>query len=75
MDYETFCKNFGKNLKYYRRVKDLTQEQLAEQLDIADYHYISKIENGKSNITFKTLFKLSQALEIDVNNLFNRNRN
>lgn len=70
MDYETFCKNFGKNLKHYRRMMDLTQEELAERLDITDYHYISKIENGKCNMTFKTLYKLSQALKIDINNLF-----
>ena len=70
MDYETICKKFGNNLRHQRRIKDLTQEQLAEKLDISDYHYISTIESGKSNITFKTLFKLSQALETEIYNLF-----
>lgn len=70
MNYEIFCKNFGNNLKYYRRIKNLTQEELAEQLDIADYHYISKIENGKCNITFKTIYKISNALNIEIHKLF-----
>ena len=70
MSYEAFCKRFGYKLKYYRNYKGLTQEELAEKLEISDYHYVSKIESGKCNITFKTLFKLSQALDTEPFNFF-----
>ena len=69
MDYNDFCKKFGVKLKYYRLMKDLTQEELAEILNV-DPHYISDIECGRRNITFKTLFKLSQALNIDIYKIF-----
>jgi len=70
MNYEDLTKKFGIRLKYYRNMRNLTQEQLSEKIG-ADVRYISDIERGKRNITFKTLSKFSETLEVDVHSLFN----
>ncbi len=69
MDYNKLSKNFGIKLKYYRLQRGYTQEKLAEKLGI-DAHYISDIECGSRNITFKTLARLTEALEIDPYKFF-----
>lgn len=70
MNYEELTKKFGIRLKYYRNMRNLTQEQLSEKIG-ADVRYISDIERGKRNITFKTLSKFSETLEVEVASLFN----
>ena len=60
---------FGENLKYYRKVKCLSQEQLAEKVDISVKH-LSKIERGLSFVSAELLEKLSASLEISVAQLF-----
>lgn len=51
-------KTFGYNLKILRESKHLTQEQLAEQLNLQTYQTINRIENGKSFITSDLLEKM-----------------
>lgn len=63
MNYIELSKNFGHKLKYYRLQRGYTQEKLAEKIGV-DAHYISDIECGSRNITFKTLSKLTESLEI-----------
>lgn len=70
MEYIDLAKKFGVKLKYYRNLRNLTQEQLSVSIG-ADVRYISDIERGKRNITLKTIHRFSEALEIDVKNLFN----
>jgi len=70
MQYEELTKKFGIKLKYYRNMRNLTQEQLSEKIG-ADVRYISEVERGKRNITFKTLSKFSETLSVDVSSLFN----
>lgn len=53
------------NVRVERTIKRLTQAQLAELIDVHE-KYIGKIENGKQNITIKTLNKLANALNIDI---------
>ena len=53
------------NVRVERTIKRLTQAQLAEVIDVHE-KYIGKIENGKQNITLKTLNKLANALNIDI---------
>ena len=70
MEYDVFLKNFGIRVKYLRLVKNLTQDKLAEQLKV-DTHYLSDIERGRRNISFKTMHKIISALEVEPNVLFN----
>lgn len=63
-DFQLFLKQLGENLKRVRTNKGLTQEFLAEMNNI-DYKYYQRIEAGAVNITIKTLYKISQSLDID----------
>jgi transcriptional regulator with XRE-family HTH domain len=56
---------FGENLKFYRKEKCLSQEQLSEKLDISVKH-LSAIERGLTFISAELLEKLSNSLEIPV---------
>ncbi len=52
-----------------RRKKGLTQEELADNMGIGP-KYLSSIERGKENPTLNTLIKLSQALDVDLGEIF-----
>lgn len=60
-----------KNIKYYRKIRNMTQEQLAEKSDLS-VSYIKQLESGKEfkNITFNSFTKIAKALNIDANKLF-----
>lgn len=60
---------FGKNVKYYRFLKKLTQEQLAEKVDI-DITSISDIECGSRGVQVETIAKLCNILEVKASQLF-----
>ena len=64
-----FLKEFGVRLKLFRIKQDLTQAQLGEMINISE-HRISQIENGKCNITLKTVNKISNALNIQAVKFF-----
>ena len=58
-------KLLGKRIKELRQRKNLTQEQLAEMIDL------SKIECGNNFVTAETLSKIITALEVEPTELFN----
>lgn len=62
------------NIKFYRRIRNLTQEKLAELADLSS-SYIKQIESTRNfkNITFFTLFKIANALNVDISDLFEKN--
>lgn len=60
---------FGLRVKSLRENRRWTQEVLAEKMNI-NPNYLSSIERGKENPTFDMLIKLSDALEIDMWELF-----
>ncbi len=66
---EEFLKNLGLKIKAIRNEKGLSLNKLA-----ANYGFekasLSSLEAGKSNITLKTLFKLSSALNSSVGRFF-----
>lgn len=57
----------GRKIAYYRKIKGLTQEQLAVKISASD-SYISKIEaaNTLQPFSLDILFDISEALEIDI---------
>ena len=61
--------NLGKQLKYLRKDKGLTQEQLAEKIGVHPT-YVGKMEGGKSNPSTLMLFKISRALKIKLYDVF-----
>ena len=58
----------GKNIKKYREQKGLTQEQLAEQLNVTR-QAVSNWENQKTQPDVETLHKISCVLECSVEEL------
>lgn len=60
---------FGKKVKELRIKNGLSQEDLAEQIGIAERN-LSKIECGKSFIRAEKIEKLSEVLNVSPNDLF-----
>ena len=61
--------NLGKNIQKYRKLNNLTQEKLAEAVDV-DINSISSIERGKYFPTPDNLVKISEALNVSLSDLF-----
>lgn len=62
-------KIFGKNLKYYRFLRKMTQETLGEKIN-RDTTYISDMERGKKGARFDTITDIANALDIKLYQLF-----
>lgn len=73
MNKKELLKNFGKNVKIERIKKDLTQEQLAEKMDVSQ-NYIACIETGKQNMSLGKILELAQNLNTDIHNLLSFNK-
>ena len=59
----------AKNVKKYRKMNFLTQEELAEAADVSNT-YIANIECGQTWISDKTLEKIANALHLEEYLLF-----
>ena len=64
---------FGKNVRNIRRLKGLSQEELAFK---ANLHrtYIGMIERAEKNITLLNIEKIAKALDIDIKDLIKNNQ-
>ena len=60
--------NLGKNIRNARKLKNLSQNELAEILDISREH-LAKIETAKRTISLGLLFKVSESLNITESEL------
>lgn len=61
-------KQLGKNIAIARHALRLTQEDVAFELDITNTSY-SRIEQGKSDISFNRLLQIAQILKVPVSAL------
>lgn len=61
--------SFGKCLQTQRVARGLSQEQLAELINV-DRTYISFLEGGKRNPSLKLLHSLCIALDISLTDFF-----
>ena len=68
MNKKELLKRFGKNVKIQRIKKDLTQEMLAEIMDVSQ-NYIASIECGNANMSLAKVLELSNFLKVDISNL------
>lgn len=57
------------NLKKYRLLKDLTQEQLAEKVGVRR-ETIMRLEAGKYNPSLKLAIDISRVVEIPIEEIF-----
>ncbi len=60
--------NIGKRIKEKRVAKGITQESLAEQLDI-DASFLSRIENGHNKASLESYIKICKILDITLDYL------
>lgn len=58
-----------KRLSYLRKIKNLTQKQLAEQLGVSQA-LITSWENGYQNISLKLLIKLAYFYKVPIDYIF-----
>ena len=63
------AKKIGNAIKFYRVKNNLSQETLAFNIGI-DRTYIGALEQGAKCASVYCLYKLSQALEVDLKDLF-----
>ncbi len=54
----------GKNVRKYRKLRNLSQEKLSELVDVTT-DYISLIELGKRVPSLKRLYKIAEILDIE----------
>ena len=66
-----FC-SIGQRIKHARIKKDLTQEQLAEMINVSRHH-ISLIETGAKGISLETLVNISNMLQVPISELLSDN--
>ena len=73
MDYKRIneVRLLGLTIAYYRKLRGLTQAELAEATNLSRTH-ISNIEapNGKTSISLNKLFDIADVLEVPVKDLF-----
>ncbi len=69
--YENLILKLGLKISYYRKLRGYTQEELAEKIDMSLAH-LGTIEapNMNKGVSLKTLFKISQVLDIPMENFF-----
>ena len=64
-------KVISRNIKKYRKIKNMTQKELSEKVGIS-LSYLTKIEAEKCNKTFSldVLFDIADVLDIDIKKFF-----
>ncbi len=66
---QDFRKVLALNVKVERVKTSLTQEQLAELAEVSTKH-LTKIENAKVTASSYLVYKIAEALKINVDKLF-----
>ena len=73
MDYKRIneFRLLGLTIAYYRKLRGLTQAELAEATNLSRTH-ISNIEapNGKTSMSLNKLFDIADVLEVPAKDLF-----
>jgi len=64
-----FIQQFGKNLRKIRKEKKMSQEDLAISADTSRSQ-VARIERGIINPTITTVNKFAEALQVNIQSLF-----
>lgn len=62
-------KLIGAKISEYRKIKDMTQAQLAEKTSLSN-DFISRIERGERIPTIETLDKITSVLDVSLGEFF-----
>ncbi|SCM82353.1 Helix-turn-helix domain protein [uncultured Sporomusa sp.] len=65
-------RELGRKVAFYRNLRGLTQEELAEKIEVSVSH-ISKIEAPQANtsLSLDMLYLIAEGLDIDIAAFFN----
>lgn len=74
MDKGDILKEFGKNLQAERNRAGLSQEQLAEKIGVSYGQVVGTIERGETNTSLSVIVAIMEALDLDFEKLFDRNK-
>lgn len=70
MNKEELLKSVGKKIQNLRVSKGLTQVDLVGKIDgDIDTTNISRIESGRTNPTIYTLYRIAEALDVQISDL------
>ena len=58
----------GQRIKTLREQKKMTQRDLGDLVDMEQNH-VSRLESGRTNLTIKNIFRISQALGVKMKDL------
>lgn len=64
----TIIKKIPKNIKKFRLANKLTQEQLAEMLDL-DTQYYAQLERGSRNFNIEKIVNICELLHVDISDI------
>ena len=66
----------GEKIKYYRKMRNLSQQQLSDKLETLAVYIcrgsISRIEDGSRTITDIELYGLSEILQVPIDKFFEK---
>lgn len=62
-------KRLGLNIAYYRKLRDMSQEKLAECVNISRTH-MSRIETADCAVSLDVIFNICDVLDISEDKLF-----
>ena len=69
MNQDEVYKKLGKSIKKYRKLKELTQEKLADKVNLS-LDFIGKIEIAYSKPSLGAIIDIANALDISLKDLF-----
>ena len=70
-------KAIGQRIRKFRKLKNLSQEQMAEKINISTTH-MSHIETGSTKLSLPVLVEIAEVLNVKTDNLLsdeNDNKN
>ena len=59
----------GNKIKFLRKEKGLSQEKLAEYVNLSREH-LSCLERGKYSVNLETLYNISKFFNVDIKDFF-----
>jgi transcriptional regulator with XRE-family HTH domain len=66
---QVLLNQLGSRIREIRKTKKMTQDALADKCNFEKGN-LSRIETGQTNLTMRSLLKISQALEVPISELF-----
>ena len=58
-------KEIGKRIAHFRRKNNLTQQKLADKMDLS-VSFIGQIERGITQVSLERLYEISEILNVDI---------